>query len=248
LAQSIPLQIDNMPNVVALGVGMAPDYLGSDDYTAVVGPSGRIGVGGMRYVELVATQLSVNLIDHRFMRAGPMVNYRFGRDGVSDDAVDLMAKIDDTFEAGAFFGVESVNAVNPRIRLRAGVEFLIDAGGEHDSFTTTISARYWHPLSLAFDFGIGAGVTYGGGGFMERYFGVSATDSARSGLPMFDASSGVRDLQISPVLVLHLSEKWHLGAGIQYRRLLDSAADSPIVEQRGSRDQFIGGVAVAYSW
>lgn len=248
LAQSMPVHIDNMPNVAAIGVGFAPDYLGSDEYTAVVGPSGRMALGGMRYVELVATQLSLNVVDHRFIRMGPTVNYRFGRDEVSDEVVDRMEKIDDTVELGAFFGIETTNAVNPRIRLRAGFDVLVDLGGEHDSFTTTISARYWRPLSLAFDFGIGASVTYGGSGYMERFFGVSAADSVRTGFSTFDANSGVRDLQISPVLMLHLSSKWHLGAGVQYRRLLDDAADSPLVEQRGSRDQFIGGIAAVYSW
>lgn len=247
-AQSAPLVLDNMPNIVALAVGIAPDYIGSDDYTFVAGPSGRISIGDKRYVEVVATQVAVNLLDHPYLRAGVLGNYRFGRSDVSDDVVDRMEDVDDTVEVGFFFGVELINAVNPRTRIRAGVDVLGDVGGEHDSFLTTVSARYWMPLGRAVDFGIGAALTYGGSGYMDRYFGVSGADAARSGLSQFEAESGLRDLQISPALVLHLSPQWHLGAGFQYRRLVDDAARSPLTDDRGSKDQFLAGVAAGCSW
>lgn len=58
-AQNTPFVIDNQPNYFALAAGVAPDYVGSDDVRAVVGPSGRLGFGKQRYVELVSEDISM---------------------------------------------------------------------------------------------------------------------------------------------------------------------------------------------
>jgi len=39
-AQSF-IEVDSVPHVVSLGVGAAPDYRGSDDYTAAIAPFAR---------------------------------------------------------------------------------------------------------------------------------------------------------------------------------------------------------------
>lgn len=63
-----------------------------------------------------------------------------------------------------------------------------------------------------------------------------------SGLPVFDAGSGIRDIRVWAVGIVHLSKKWHAGAGLLYSRILGDAGDSPIVDERGSKDQWIYGV------
>lgn len=41
---------------------------------------------------------------------------------------------------------------------------------------------------------------------------------------------------------------WHLAVGAKYFRLLDDAQDSPVVDNRGERDQWIAGLGFAYGW
>ena len=48
--------------------------------------------------------------------------------------------------------------------------------------------------------------------------------------------------------VLHLSPQWRLGAGVMYSRLVGDAADSLIVAERGSKNQWIYGVDALYAW
>ncbi|MDG4551498.1 MAG: MipA/OmpV family protein [Candidatus Contendobacter sp.] len=48
--------------------------------------------------------------------------------------------------------------------------------------------------------------------------------------------------------MLHLSPQWHLGAGVMYSRLVGDAADSPIIAERGSKNQSIYGVGALYAW
>jgi outer membrane protein len=50
------------------------------------------------------------------------------------------------------------------------------------------------------------------------------------------------------VAMLHLSPKYHLGAGLMYSRLVGDAADSPIVSQEGSKNQWVYGVGALFAW
>jgi outer membrane protein len=103
-------------------------------------------------------------------------------------------------------------------------------------------------LSKAIDVSLGVGATYADEDYMETYFGVSPSDADRTALPVFEADGGIKDVRILPAVVVHLSEFWHVGVGARYQRLLGDAEDSPVVDDRGSADQFMAGLAVAYSW
>lgn len=249
-AQDSALAIENMPNVFGVGVAFIPDYQGSDDYTVGAGPTGRYTFSGQeRYIQLIVTEISANVLDHPVLRFGPVVNYRFGRDdGVEDDIVKKMKEIEGTIEAGLFGGVTFINSENPRKRFITSVEFLHDVGGEHEGYTVSLRARYWYPVSRAIDVTLGAGVTYADDDYMSTYFDVTPGDSAGTGLPIFEAGGGIKDIVILPAAVVHFSEAWHVGIGARYQLLLDDAENSPVVDVRGSADQLVAGMAVAYSW
>ena len=248
MAQQGALEVHNQPNYVSGGIALVPDYMGSDDYTVAAGPAARFSFAGNREIKLIATTLSSNLLDHEYLRLGPVINYRFARDSVDDEVVDLMRDIDGAFELGVTAGVDFMNDTNPRYRFGAFVEVLQDVTGEHEGLLVTGSLQYWRPLGLAWDFGIRAAVTYASDDYMDTYFGVSADDSARSGLPQFSAGGGIRDVTVIPALILHFSRTWHVGGFVRYQRLLSDAADSPVVDLRGDPNQFIVGLGVVYSW
>jgi outer membrane protein len=48
--------------------------------------------------------------------------------------------------------------------------------------------------------------------------------------------------------IFHLSRKWHPAGGVLYSRLLGDASDSPIVSDRGSKNQWIFGAELVYGW
>ncbi len=244
-----PVTIDNMPNIVGVAAGMAPDYQGSNDYRFVGAPFFKFSFWGERYAQLLGTELTVNVINHPVLRFGPSLNYRPGRDDeVDDPVVSKMKEIDDTAEAGAFIGAQFIDRSNPRHRFSATIDFLHDVGDVYNGYNVTLAARYWYPFSTPIDITIGVSGTYADDKYMETYFGVSPQDSVRSGLPVFKASGGIKDVTVSPGIVYHLSRSWHVGAGLRYQRLLSDAHDSPVVKNRGSSDQWIYGLAVAYSW
>jgi outer membrane protein len=249
-AQQSPFVIDNVPNVVGIAAGVAPDYWGSDDNQGVAAPFFRWTFEGQeRYVQLLATELSFNALDHPNYQFGPVLNYRFGRDDDIDDAVvKRMAEIDDTVEFGIMGAYVWRDTGDPRHRFIVSAEVLADVGSEYDGWLAMAGVRYWYPISRPFDVLIGLGTTYGNSQFMDTYFGVSNADTIVTGLSRFNAGSGFRDVNIPVALVFHYSENWHIAGGLKYYKLLDDASDSPITDIRGSDNQLIAGLGVAYSW
>jgi outer membrane scaffolding protein for murein synthesis (MipA/OmpV family) len=83
---------------------------------------------------------------------------------------------------------------------------------------------------------------------MNAYFGVTPADTLASGLRTYQAEAGVRDVRGWLVALVHLSPQWTVGAGVIYSWLADEAGRSPIVSDRGSRQQWIGGAGAMFLW
>ncbi len=241
--------IESRLHVFGVGLGFAPDYEGSDDYLFGAAPFGKyVFDGSEQFVQLKGFELQGNLLDHPWLRLGPSLNYRLGRNDVRDHYVDKMRDIDGTIEGGGWLGVEFVKPGNPRKRFAANVDVLADMANEHHGYTVYAQAGVWYPVHEMFDVYLGVTGTYASSNYMDTYFSVDADNHNRSGLPEFDASAGVKDFRINPALVMHINAHWHLAAGVQYRCLSGDAHDSPVVDDRGASSQFIGGLGLAYNW
>ena len=247
-AQSF-IEVESVPSIIGLGVGFAPDYRGSDDYTGAVAPFGRYTFANSnRYVQLNANELTLNVLNSSAIRFGPVVNYVFGRDDdVDDPRVKQMAKIDGTVEVGVFGELAWIDRGNPRNRFLAGVTLLKDTGGESDGFRARFSARYFKQVSQAIDFHLGGGIWYADGKWTQTYFGVNPQNVGTSGLPFYNAgSNGVNEYFMTVGGIMYFSRNWLGAAGLRISQLAGDAKDSPIVAQQGDKTQFIGGIGVAY--
>lgn len=250
-AGGFEFQIPQARNYFGLAVGIVPDYVGSNDYTLGVAPAGlfHFSRDSELYLKVMVTELSVNLLDRKNWNFGPVLNYRVGRDDDIDDRlVKRMKEIDDTVEAGAFVSWKAISDADPRQRFSVSLDFLHDLGSEHDGYLVSASMRYFRPLTKAFTLAAGAATTYASDGYTSTYFGVSAADAAVTGLTPFKADSGFRDVRLNVAGILSFSESWHMVVGAIYSRMLDDAADSPVVDGRGSKDQLFAFVGVAYAW
>jgi len=243
------IEVPGVRNFVAAAVGVVPDYLGSDDYTIGAAPAALIKLGDSeRYVRLVVTDLNVNVLDSSTWSFGPALNYRLGRSDVDDNAVDKMNDINGTVGVGAFGGWTWVGSDDPRHRFSVGTEALFDEGGEHDGYVISGSVKYYQPVARPLTLSIGASLTYGSGNYMDKYFGVGLGDAASSGLSPFKADGGLRDIRVPLIAIFSFSENWHVMGSVIYTRLLNDAADSPVVDKRGSKDQLFAGLGIAYAW
>lgn len=233
-----------IPSFLGLGIGIAPDHIGSDDDMAGAVPFGRYSWGN-RYVSLQGNFATANLLDHPGWRFGPAAILRFGRSDVDDAVVDLLPEIDHSLDLGVFVSYEIVSPGDPRNRWAFAADILHDVTGEHSGFTASASARKWFPLGRFAALGLSAASTYGSADYMDTYFSVTPAGAVASGLPAFGADAGFRDVRFTALVIQPLSEQWIVGAGLMYMRLLNDAADTPITDQRGSADQVIFGLGAA---
>ena len=241
-----PIGFDKMVGLLGVYV---PDYEGSDDYDYLLGPLLLYKFSETnRYVQLIGNKLYLNILNHSNLEFGPMGIDRFGRGGMDDPVVSRMSTVDDSLEAGLFVGYSNTFDGNPRHRMNIHLDVTQDVSNNHDGLVASLVGLYWRPVAIPFDIGFRGSVTYANNNYMSSFFDVSANDSANSGLPQFDADAGIKDAAVSLMGLLHLSKSWHIGGGIQYKRLIGDAADSPIVDQRGNANQILFGLALLFSW
>jgi len=243
----IPIEMPQY-NFAGVGIGAYSDYIGSDDYKWGAAPIAHVSFGGERYVSLLANDLRVNIIDDRNWRLGPEFLYRFERDDVDDDVVSKLHKIDGSANLGLFGGYIWKDPAELRKQFGITLWGLWDVSSVSKGWNAGVNVFGMYPVARPVTLAAGAGATYGDGNYTDTYFGVSGADSLASGLPAFSAGGGMRDARCWVMAMLHLSEKWHTGAGLLYSRMLGDAADSPIVADRGSKDQWIYGIGLLYSW
>lgn len=242
------IQVDVIPNFVGAGLGVTTEWMGSKDQIVGVVPGGRVALANNRFVEVYGPTGDMNVLDSPNWEFGPMVSYRFGRSDVKDPVVNLLPPIDGGLEAGVFAGWHVIRTEGIPYRLRIGVSLTTALSGGATGGHVTPYASLWLPLSPTLFVGLGGGLTWSSDGFMQQRFGVSPEASAASGLPAYSAGAGVRQYYLWPALLIKLSPQWYAGAGAFWQRITGDGADSPIVTQRGDRDQISAGIGIGYSW
>jgi outer membrane scaffolding protein for murein synthesis (MipA/OmpV family) len=88
--------------------------------------------------------------------------------------------------------------------------------------------------------------TWASESYMSDYFGVDSADARRSGLDRHNADAGIKDVSLGLSLGYDITPNWQVSLLGRYARLLGDAADSPIVDDVGSKNQFFGGLLAAY--
>jgi outer membrane scaffolding protein for murein synthesis (MipA/OmpV family) len=86
------------------------------------------------------------------------------------------------------------------------------------------------------------------GDYADRMFGISAAGSAASGLAPYDPDGGLKDVGVAVIATYEWTDHWSGTLIGSYKRLVGDAADSPVVKDRGSADQFFAGVSIGYAF
>lgn len=247
-------------NSLTLGVGGAitPDYEGSNDYRVIPAAAIRGQYNGIAF-STRGTYLYVDLIPRGSGKldidAGPIAGVRLGtRRHIKDDIVELLPRRKRAIEVGGFAGVSFHGVTNPYDTLGFHVDVTHDIGDAHKSTIIAPNAEFSTPLSRTLYASANVGMEFVSNRFADYYFSISPSDSVATGgvLPVYNAGGGLKNWKAGVLLnqslsgdLLHGFSLFGLG---QYSRLVGDFKDSPIVRQRGSANQWLGAVGVAYSW
>lgn len=237
---------------IGLGVGVRPDYVGSDDYEAVPLPQLTVW-NGPQYVNLTGTYLFSNLVPSPTWRFGPTAKFiRGDRCNADDGRVSDMRCQADAVMLGATAGYAfPIPGIGGGARLTPALEVLADVAGANDGTTIEPQLNYASRLAEGWRLGLRAFGTWGSDNYNEYYFGVNRFQSADSGLPRHSADAGFYQAGLLGVVDYDITDNWKLSLIGRYARLVGDAEDSPIVDgddARGSANQFLGGTVVSYAW
>lgn len=231
-------------------VGFGPQYEGSDDYEPAFAPivTARWGKGygvALGPSTMRTYQLRADVLPSRNWHFGPLLQRRQGRKGVDDDRVDDLENIDAAWEAGAHFGYRlGIDPGNPATTLGINMQAVADVSDTSNGWLTQPGLEYTTKVSQWF-FNARAFSTYASENYMQEYFGIGASNVRDSGLDFYNADAGFKDVGVRLAADYQFTERWSVGGGLQYIRLIGDAADSPVTDQ-GSEDQWFGGVSLSY--
>ena len=240
---------------LALGAGIAPDYEGSDDYRFIPVAAARGQYKGISFTTR-GTYLYVDVLPRSgnvSFDAGPIVGVRLGnRRHIEDDVVEDLPRLKRAFEVGGFAGVAFHGLTNPYDSLGVRVDVLRDVGSAHESTIWSPNLEFSTPLSRTTYVGASVGAEFVGNRYADYYFGITPAGSLASGLPVYNPDGGMKNWKLGLLVNQSLSGDLLHGFSLfgvgQYSRLVGDFADSPIVDDRGSANQWLGALGVAYTW
>ncbi len=223
-----------------LGVlgGVKPEYEGSKDYEFAYAPNYKISWRDI--VILQGRNLRVQYKGDN-LRIGALVANEAGRDEDDNNNLDGLGDVDDGWSAGVFVNYR----VAKRVRLKA--EGRQEFAGGHDGFVLDLGADITLPFERPW-LKLYVGATLASDNYMDEFFSISAGQSAASGKKTFNADAGLKNVTLSLSIGYDITENWVVGAIVRYDRLTSDAADSPVVEDGGSENQFTGGISVGYQF
>lgn len=241
-AQELPSFLGWTLGSVRAGARLAPDYMGSDDYNAYFTGAVVLTRKDAYKTPFGAPDdgVSLGLLGKGPLTAGLAGRWRSARD--ADGDLQGFEEIDGTVEAGVYAEWWPSDWLRVRAEARRGF-------GGHEDWVGDLSADAI-ARSKRWVLTAGPRLSWGDSGFAREYFSVTPTDAARS--PRNLAPFSPDDSLWAPGLLASASYRvtpsWSVETIGAYRRLMGDAADSPIVEDLGSPDQFTLSLSLRYTF
>lgn len=211
-------------NVGAVAID-APRYPGGPHQRAQLLPTGEI-VYERRYFASVIDGLGVNVYQDAHWRVGAGVAFDGRYRHASDDArLGGMGDIPSTLRARAFGRYQ-----NGACALAGSLSQ--DISGRGTGLVGDIDGALRWSLGRGVSMSAGPGLTWGDARYTQTWFGVSAGQSAASGLPSYRSASGMTSERLRATLTYQFAPHWLMNLSLTRMRLSGVAADSPVVERR----------------
>jgi outer membrane protein len=184
---------------------------------------------------------SFAIFDYGRFRAGPTTKVRFAREESSNIDLHGLGDVAWTLEAGGFVEYWPADWLRGRLELRQGF-------GGHHGLVSDIIADIVMPVTGQLTLSGGPRLTLATTAATSPYFSITPAQSLASGLPVYDASGGLRSVGAGAQARYAWSPRWASHVFFEYERLAGDAANAPLVVQRGSRDQIQVGIGTTYSF
>lgn len=218
--------------MLGAGVVSRPEYPGSDSNQTRFAPllsasHGRYFFGGLP-VPGLAVGAGAYFIQTPETRLGLVIGTGISkaREESDDERLRGMGDIDAATRAALFASHKTHDWLTWSSSISA------DVSGKDQGIIATLDAEAKYRVTDRLAFSAGPGLTWASDDYTQTFFGVSADQSARSGLQAYTAKSGLNLLRFSVGAEYGLSRQWGISARASFARLQGDAADSPITRKR----------------
>jgi MipA family protein len=185
------------------------------------------GAGGFttRRQDDVERGLDAELLRRDRVRINLSLRYDQGRRESESDQLAGMGNIKHTVRSR--LGLRWEPAPLWSLSLASGLDLLGTGGG----YTVEAGVSRTFVIDARQRVILGAGLTGAGDRYLQTWYGVTAQQSARSGLPVFTPGEGLRDVHTSATWRIEVNPQWAGFASLGASRLLGPAAASPLTLQ-----------------
>lgn len=220
----------------------APEFEGAKDMAFKVSPIISLGKVGpeARFVSR-NDNISLSLYDSGALRAGVTGKLIWERDSDDFDELKGLDPVRFGGELGAFAEVYPTEWLRVRGEVRHGIR-------SHDGVVADLSADAFYDVTDTIRLSGGPRLSAASEGYFDSYYGVNDAEAAASGLSAFDPGGGLKSIGVGGAVTWKTTENVTTSLFAEYSRLQGPAADSSIVRERGSKDQFMIGVSAAYKF
>ncbi|MBM7324840.1 MipA/OmpV family protein [Agrobacterium sp. S2] len=218
--------------ILGAGGSFEPEYEGSKDFKPSPLPVFLFTYG--EWLSIDPTGVSVSAFKYDGFELSARVGYESGRD---EDDGDLLRGLGEVDFAATVGGKASYSWNG--FELYGTIDQTIDGS---ESLIGTIGAEYKTPVTERLILGAAVEAIVANDKHMESYFSINADQSAKSGLPEYEAKAGLKRVDLSASATYLLSKNWMVQAEASVGFLTGDAADSPIVEEKAqpSVSLFVG--------
>ncbi|EQB01442.1 hypothetical protein L288_17815 [Sphingobium quisquiliarum P25] len=221
---------------ITLGVGVAavPEFEGSKGYRVL--PIPLLDVRAGQFFASLGDGIGVHIVDTPTLKLGGSVTYVRGYR--RRDVPEGIDSLSDAAGARLFTSLRLGGAI-----ATVGATRVIGGGTRG----TIADARLSYPVQTAQRVTIipTLATSWADDKHMRRYFGVTPSEAAASGLAAYRPSSGFKDVSAIVTANYRLAGGLNIAGSAGVTRLFDKAADSPFVERRWQPAGFVG---IAYSF
>lgn len=231
---------DDLRIRVGVGAQIEPKFPGSDDHSVNPLVDFDLARGTNPFpFESPDDAFGIRLFSSSGFAAGPAANLQ-GKRKESDVGAPV-GKVKRTIELGGFAEYQASDSIRLRADLRKGID-------GHEGLVGSVGVdKFWRDGDR-YVFSVGPRVLFSDAKFQRAYFGIDDEHALLSALPAYRPDGGIYALAAASGLSYQFNPRFGAFGYARYERLVGDAADSPIVRELGSRNQFSGGVGLNYTF
>ncbi|CAM5642172.1 hypothetical protein MAUB1S_11062 [Mycolicibacterium aubagnense] len=218
---------------------VAPNFEGGKKYLLGAEPIISLGkAGGDTKFSSRNDNISLGVYDNGNFRAGLNGKLLLRRDS-DTQGLEGLDPVRWGGEVGGFAEFYPLDWLRVRGEVRQGFR-------AHHGVVADFAADAFYDVTPEVRISGGPRMSFASASYFDAYYGVNAAESAATGLAEYKPGGGLKSVGVGGAVTWKVTDPITASLFGEYSRLTGPAADSSLVRQNGSKDQFTFGISTSY--